>query len=510
MIQMSGDIADSLQEVRAFYERVLRKYEESGYYSRYPLNFFWASTNMQDMRNIIRSAATMVDVIHGAQRTFMFSVNVPDEEEQLAVDWLLEEQRSRGIELFSLPDAVQESPYSHPPNNVLRRGRLLTPDFLRTVNISHDIATHVPLPPGKLKVLELGGGLGHLARTMRLFGLTRSHVIIDIPETLVFSYCFLKKNFPEANLLLVDDTTPVGLTLADYDFAFVPALFADRVVTGRFDLFVNTASMGEMKNEVIRYWMDFIQNRLSARYLYTLNRYLNTIIPHEHAWRLEENECSVHYDARWNILQWEVEPPFTRCPYVDTQISRYVEIIAQRLDSVDPDECRRRAAALVERVKREDWHRMAPAHPPVMTMRDNILVHNMTMTGTLFPLWEALRLAPTAETSAMMLQYLDTLLGRGDKELEEVSFYEQLFLRFFETEGNPAFQPIADYLAARIRVRTNRIALAAPRRIPVRHRIAMFLRRILHLAGLPIDDASSTTPAGEAPPKLVKTIANKP
>ena len=71
MIQMSGDIADSLQEVRAFYERVLRKYEESGYYSRYPLNFFWASTNMQDMRNmiILRTRENIYVNAHLAQLT---------------------------------------------------------------------------------------------------------------------------------------------------------------------------------------------------------------------------------------------------------------------------------------------------------------------------------------------------------------------------------------------------------------------------------------------------------
>jgi putative sugar O-methyltransferase len=130
-----------------------------------------------------------------------------------------------------------------------------------------------------MRVIELGAGMGHLARTMRLLGLSRSNVIIDIPETLVFSHCFLKKNFPGAKLLLVDDRTPASFTLSDYDFVFVPALFADRVLDDRFDLFVNTASMGEMKNEVIRYWMDFIQNRLSVVTPFTLNRYLNTTIP---------------------------------------------------------------------------------------------------------------------------------------------------------------------------------------------------------------------------------------
>ena len=451
---------DDLQDVRTSYKRVLQKYDESNYYSRYPLNSFWASTNMRDMRNIIESAASEVDVIHGAQRTFMFSVNVSDEVEQLAVDWLLEEQRTRDVDLSSFPGEVQESAHSYPPNNVLRQGRLLTPDFLRTVNISREIAAHVPTPPGKMRVIELGAGMGHLARTLRLLGLSRSHVIIDIPETLVFSHCFLKKNFPDAKLLLVDDRTPASSTLSDYDFVFVPALFADRVLDEQFDLFINTASMGEMRNEVIRYWMDFIQNRLSVKYLFTLNRYLNTLIPKEHAWRLEENECSLHYDLRWNILKWEVEPSFTRCPYVDTQIARYVEIIGQRLDAVDAEQCRQRAAALVRQVKHEDWYRVLPTHPPVMTMRDGILVHNMTMSGTLFKLWEALRLAPTAEAAAMMLRYLDTLLRDGDKELEEVPYYESLLLGLYDEARD---QELLEFANAMRRRQYSRLQAQAPR-----------------------------------------------
>jgi hypothetical protein len=481
MSETSPSVASRYDDVRHFYHRVIQKYEEAEYYARLPLNFFWATKNMRDMRNIIQSAGSEVDVIHGAQRTFMFSVNVAEPQEQLAVDWLLEEQRSRGIDLFSLPGEIQESPFSYPPNNVLRGGRLLTPDFLRTVNISLGIARHVASPPKGLTVVELGGGLGHLARTLRLLGVSSSHVIIDLPETLVFSFCFLKKNFPEARLLLVDETTSPDIRLADYDFALVPALYAERVLTEDLDLFINTASMGEMRNEVIRHWMDFVQNGLRVRYLYTLNRYLNTIIPGEHAWRLEENECSVHYDQRWDILRWEVEPPFTRCPYIDTQISRYVEIIARRVESTNLEECKRKASELIDLVKQEDWCRMPAERPAVMTMRDNVLVNNMTQTGTLFKLWEALRLQPTTEASALMIRYLDTLCRYEDKEFEEMPYYEWLFLRLFEAAHEPALQPMADYVADRLRARESKITRALLSSVPRRRGLRESLRRYVSL-----------------------------
>jgi hypothetical protein len=446
-----------LADIRKFYERTIQKYEETEYYARYPLNFFWATDTMQAMRHIIQSAESEADVIHGAQRTFMFSVNVSDEEEQLAVDWLLSEQRSRNVDLFSFPSALQESAFSYPPNNVLREERLLTPDFLRTVNIAHGIASRIQPGSQKLTAIELGGGLGHLARTMRVMGLTKSHTIVDIPETLVFSYCFLKTNFPDATFLLVDDTMPADAQLTGYDFCFVPALFADRSLDSEYDIFINTASMGEMRNEAIRYWMNFIQTQLHVRYLYTLNRYLNTMLLTGHNWRLEENECSVHYDSRWEILQWEVEPSFTRCPYVDTQISRYVEILAKRLHTVDTEVCRKRASELLRALKREDWCRMPPSFPSVMTMRDNVLVHDMSMSGTLFKLWDTLRLHPTAEAVALMLQYLSTLLRHSDKLLEEVPYYENMLLALVQRAPAAELQPLVQQVCDK---RLERLAAA--------------------------------------------------
>ena len=140
---------DGIDFIRTYYRQVIIKYEEASYYSRYPLNLFWANTNMQEMRNIIDSAESWADIIHGAQRTMMFSVNVSDVEKELAVDWLLEEQRTRGLDLFSLPSEIEESSFSYPQNNALRQNRRLTPDFLRTVNICNNMAcgASTPLPP---------------------------------------------------------------------------------------------------------------------------------------------------------------------------------------------------------------------------------------------------------------------------------------------------------------------------------------------------------------------------
>ena len=188
------------------------------------------------------------------------------------------DQKSRGLNVFDLNDTIQESSFSCPENNVARSGRIFTPDFLRTVNIAHEIKKCFEFEKPRARVVELGAGCGHLARTLRLLMPDCSHVIIDIPETLSFSYMFLRLNFPNCKTLYVTEQKQLeGCLTEEFDYVFIPTKFAEGILGNKFDLFINTASLGEMRNTVIRQWMDFVQNKLRVKYLFTLNRYLNTI-----------------------------------------------------------------------------------------------------------------------------------------------------------------------------------------------------------------------------------------
>ena len=399
--------------------------------ANFPLNSFWVE-NVSTLQKFINDSKGAEELIHSAQKTFFFSVNTSDSEKNDAVDWLLREQKSHDLDIFSLPETLQESHWSFSGNNVHRSGRTLTPDFLRTVNISSKIADHIKSRLGNmLTVLELGGGLGHLARTLKLMGISARQVIVDIPETLVFSYCFLALNFPEARCIIATNENQIKQALNDrVDFLFVPNFLAGALAGTSIDLFVNTASLGEMENKTIHYWMKWLQSDVNPKYLYTLNRYFNTMNPGIHTSRWKENECSLIYDNRWEIVNWELSPSYTRCPYIDPLVARYVEIIACRLPTADTDN-EERAQLLLDQVARQDWYRFRDADP-AMTMRDNDLTPNLTMEGALFALWESLRLAPSASGAAMMVRYMRTLLHRDDREFEEEDFYRRLFFSLYK------------------------------------------------------------------------------
>lgn len=316
---------------------------------------------------------------------------------------------------------------------------LFTPDELRTAVICKNIEISIRIDPKQFRIMELGGGCGHLAETLKLMIPHSTYIGIDLPESLFFAYVYLRTNFPESRVQFVTDPSQLWRDFDSFDFVFVPTIFAEELKDRQVDLFVNTASMGEMNNQSIRYWMDFIQNKIKVRYFYGLNRFLNPlsvggILTHD---RLNENEASVLFDKNWDILKWELEPPFTRCPYEEPSVvARELEIIAERimpsqkLVSYAEATFRRESRKLIDDIKDEDWFKHLSKNKN-MAMRSNVLCNDLTMTGTLFKLWESIRLDPNTTNVSMMLMYLSTL-QRKDYPVEEWFYYRSLLDTFLD------------------------------------------------------------------------------
>jgi len=427
----------SISELRSLYDTLARNNEITGFYDKLPRTLLWGEQNHDVSTTIIREAADTLDLIGRMQRTALFGVNSDNEFRKAAIEWLVTKYESCGIELESLPAEVEESEYSCPDISTHRAGRRLSVDFLRTLAVAHDIRRYIQQSRPPLRVMELGSGLGHLARTLRLTGVSKSHILLDLPESLIFSCAFLTTTFPEASVAFITDSAQAArIRPAEYDFVFVPSCFAESMDFTGVDLFVNTCSLGEMNNQTIRYWMDFVQRRTPVKYLFTQNRFLNTIDPGTHAWRWDENECSVHYDSSWTILKWDLESPWYQCPYIAPLSARSVDIAASREIPQDPRTLPERSARLLGQVKQEDWFRLADT-PPDMTVRQNRLVTDVTMTGALFKLWESIRLCPSTDAVSVLLRYLETLIHSEKLVFEETRYYQELLLKMTETEEQP-------------------------------------------------------------------------
>jgi hypothetical protein len=121
-------------------------------------------------------------------------------------------------------------------------------------------------PAERPRILEIGGGYGGLAHYLMQLIPQARYVIVDIPESLLFSSIYLSTLWPDKdNLLLTpDDPGKPGETAG---FTFVPNFLFDRCRTlySEFDLVINTLSLSEMNQEQIRYYCAGIKELLGKR-----------------------------------------------------------------------------------------------------------------------------------------------------------------------------------------------------------------------------------------------------
>lgn len=416
------------------YTETINYYNQCNYQNQ--VNFIWENNIHSDIARIISESKTEEELIDKVDRTFMYSINFPPENAHCngqdsgcwtqdadnsyirdkQIDWLLSKLT---FNLATMPDNIQESRFIHEKNKTVRDNRVLSGNFLRTLSISQQIFKHII---GIESIIELGGGTGHQARTFLLQIPNCKYTIIDLPETMIFSFTYLNLNFPEKKLFWVASHEDLKY-VDEYDIVFIPAMFADNLAGRSYDLFINTASMGEMRNDVIAGWMNFIQNQVNIKFLFTLNRFLNTVDYGLSLTRRNENECSVTYDTDWNILNWELEPIYCRCPYIDTLHSRYLEIIAKR-EKNDKD-CIQESNKWLEDAKSEDIFRMANMYNMgKMQQRNNWLNNDTTMTGPLFKLWNSIRYHKNKENVSLMLTYLKRVTVCDF--FEEYYYYEKI------------------------------------------------------------------------------------
>ncbi len=117
-------------------------------------------------------------------------------------------------------------------------------------------------------LLEIGGGYGGMAHHLvETLGNT-TYVIVDLPETLVFSASYLALHNPGKKIYLYakDTFADVIAGVDSYDFILVPNYVLKQLSHLRFDLAINIASLQEMRRAQAEEYLDFIKERVSVFY----------------------------------------------------------------------------------------------------------------------------------------------------------------------------------------------------------------------------------------------------
>lgn len=159
--------------------------------------------------------------------------------------------------------------------------------------------------------LDLGSSYGIFPSLMKQ-EFPRSHyVLVDFPEQLLMAYYFLGSYLPGARIAGTRELAEAGTVDADfirqYDFVLVPVTMYDRLAPGAVELYSNFASLGEMRREWFRGYLES-PVFTSSRYFFCANRY----------------ESAPTYDSDLTVVDYPVWDPSRRIHFTTSPVFSHI------------------------------------------------------------------------------------------------------------------------------------------------------------------------------------------
>ena len=408
-----------METIRSYYQYTDNFYRVNGLYNSYQLSPIWKGSRFTIFK-AITSAESIDQFLRALNSTSMTNIAIHGEKARRSIAWLQVYLNNVGRPIDSFGPEISESAH-YPESACMTLGsRRVSSDFLWRLTLIERIERTIEFPKSKFFAFELGTGSASFMRVLKMIHSQMTGVLIDLPETLAIAHANLKSSFPNANILYMTDMD-IEYNFSNYDFVLVPTAFREVISTLDYFIFINCNSLGEMPNFTMKYWMDFVQGTIKPEFGFFLNRFLNRIDPETMQYRTGENRASLLYDRDWELLDWEVDPPFERNPY-STWLTRNLLFISKRSDGPGYEKAHQMARALICEINQEDWY--TKPYPELNTRGDREITPDLTKTGTLFKLWNAYRLAVTDETISALLKYL-TVLGGMITPFEETFALKQ-------------------------------------------------------------------------------------
>jgi len=189
-----------------------------------------------------------------------------------------------------------------------RSPRIIRPDFVveyrgRTIDFITLLAARTVLTLLRLlqdnrprTICDIGGGTGSTARCWLTNSAHRPDlvVIVDIPETLVYSEALLRSELGESQVQYLASPT---CTLKRSGVILCPINNIRRLENISFDLVTNTTSMQEMTDEWVDWYMDWI-DRQPCCFFWSANHFANGISN----MREGHNSWSPRPSPRWQLV----------------------------------------------------------------------------------------------------------------------------------------------------------------------------------------------------------------
>jgi putative sugar O-methyltransferase len=164
-------------------------------------------------------------------------------------------------------------------------------------------------------VCEIGSGTGNLA-SMLYHHFKTKLFLVDLPKTLLFSFCYLSQAFPDIKILLPNEVENGNFEIDQYDIVMITPNQTSIIPDRSVDLTINIASMQEMKKENINAYFDMMDRTTKPKgYFFTINRVEKVMDGElirfsEYPWRT--NTRTVFYELNPLLKLTQLDPCFIR------------------------------------------------------------------------------------------------------------------------------------------------------------------------------------------------------
>lgn len=125
----------------------------------------------------------------------------------------------------------------------------------------------------KLLAVEIGGGWGGFGHVFKELVPNATYVIIDLPQTLLFSSVYLSSLYPDKNIYVYSeyDFDSIKTDLHKFDFVFLPSDIITDFNFDHIDIAINMISFQEMTSDQVIEYLDWLKMS-NTSLLYSHNR----------------------------------------------------------------------------------------------------------------------------------------------------------------------------------------------------------------------------------------------
>ena len=192
------------------------------------------------------------------------------------------------------------------------RAKKLSDQVLLHMLVVNDIVKHVPLTNHREVILDIGSGFGGVSRLLSPYRENSTQILMDLPETLMLTAYYIKYNFPNKKIALLEDVVAnlesFNTFILDYDFVIVPPFILKYIEEESIDLVINVASLAFMSKSYLDYYLKEIDRMLKeGGYFYSLNNSeKNEWGIGSHHWDFKSDYLTIshEFNNRFSYPQW--------------------------------------------------------------------------------------------------------------------------------------------------------------------------------------------------------------